>query len=383
MRLFLAPELDAREIEVLDSIAILLERHGGDSHPHRWLGLLRRVMMARAVRGSNSIEGYHVTVEDALAAGVGEEPMEATGATWKAVVGYQSAMTYVTQKSEDNERFSISTDLIKALHYMMIQHDLSKLPGRWRKGPINVVDADRNEIVYRGPDFESVPELMDELVSTMNKEDDDSSSVIQAAMGHLNLAMIHPFKDGNGRMARCLQTMVLARDRITHPAFSSIEEYLGRNTLLYYELLAEVGAGSWHPERDSRPWIRFCLTAHYRQAQTLDYRRKALQTLWDELEHLLNTRGLPPRALAAVAEAAMGYRIRNSTYRTNADVSLAVATKDLKALVDAELLQPRGERRGRSYIASPQVFDLGERYRNPPKTGDPFASRDLPLFPSR
>jgi Fic family protein len=69
-------------------------------------------------------------------------------------------------------------------------------------------------------------------------------------------------------MARALQTLVLTRERIAAPVFSSIEEYLGRNTQAYYDILAEVGAGSWNPHRNARPWIRFCLTAHYRQAMT-------------------------------------------------------------------------------------------------------------------
>src|SRR5687767_8009543 len=57
-----------------------------------------------------------------------------------------------------------------------------------------------------------------------------------------------------------LQTLVLARGQIVAPVFSSIEEYLGRNTQAYYDVLAEVGQGAWNPERDARPWLRFCLT---------------------------------------------------------------------------------------------------------------------------
>ncbi len=63
-------------------------------------------------------------------------------------------------------------------------------------------------------------------------------------MAHLNLTMIHPFKDGNGRMARALQTLVLSREGIVSPVFSSIEEWLGKNTLPYYNILAETGEGN-------------------------------------------------------------------------------------------------------------------------------------------
>ena len=65
--------------------------------------------------------------------------------------------------------------------------------------------------------------------------------------------MIHPFSDGNGRMGRALQTLVLARDGILSPPFSSIEEYLGAksNTEAYYDVLRTGAAGTWQPERDA------------------------------------------------------------------------------------------------------------------------------------
>jgi hypothetical protein len=57
-------------------------------------------------------------------------------------------------------------------------------------------------------------------------------------------------------MARCLQTFVLATDGTLSPGFASIEEYLGRNTLAYYDVLAEVGQRSWSPHREAGPWVR-------------------------------------------------------------------------------------------------------------------------------
>jgi Fic family protein len=151
-------------------------------------------------------------------------------------------------------------------------------------------------------------------------------------MAHLNLVMIHPFSDGNGRIGRCVQTLVLAREGILEPTFCSIEEYLGRNTLEYYAVLAEVGKGSYHPENDATPWIRFTLTAHYRQAATLVRRSRMIQRLWDELEIELDRRGLPDRAITALADAASGLRVRNPIYRVQVGISENLATRDLKML---------------------------------------------------
>jgi Fic family protein len=97
---------------------------------------------------------------------------------------------------------------------------------------------------------------MREFLGTLRAPIPGTNALVRAAMAHLNLVMVHPFRDGNGRMARCLQTLVLAREGILAPEFSSVEEFLGRNTDEYYKVLGDVGAGK-HPERDASPWIRY------------------------------------------------------------------------------------------------------------------------------
>jgi Fic family protein len=256
---------------------------------------------------------------------------------------------------------------------MMQEYDLAKRPGRWRLGAIRVRDEEKREDVYEGPSVDVVPELMNEMIDSLNGADRSVPGIVQAAMGHLNLVMIHPYSDGNGRMARCLQTLILARTGTLAPVFSSIEEYLGRNTPEYYSALSIVGGGSWQPERDVRPWIRFCLIAHFRQATTLGRRFKETQLLWDLLEEDIARRRLPDRVIFALADAAMGYRVRNATYRPSAEINNQIASRDFKLLVQAGLLVPVGEKRGRSYAASPALEEMRGRTRLAKATEDPFA----------
>jgi len=131
--------------------------------------------------------------------------------------------------------------MLKSLHYMMLNHDLSKRPGRYRERDIFVQDEKSGAIVYTAPDADQLDSLMRELVQSLN---DDLDPFIGAAMSHLNLVMIHPFRNGNGRMARCLHTFMLGCGGVAEPAFSSIEEWLGRNTEDYYHALAITGHGS-------------------------------------------------------------------------------------------------------------------------------------------
>jgi Fic family protein len=377
--LFQPPKLDELELGVVARIEELKQtlRYAVQS-PKRWPGLLRRALFARAIMASNSIEGFNVTVEDAIAAVEGDEPVEAGDADWLAVRGYRSAMTYVLQLAQD-PHFKYSTDLLRSLHFMTMEYDLSKNPGRWRPGPIQVVDEMKKEAVYRAPDAELVADLMEEFVNSLNQPDSSTASVVQAAMGHLNFVMIHPFSDGNGRMARCLQSLILARAGTLSPEFSNIEEYLGRNTREYYDVLLKVGAGSWSPRRDARPWVRFCLTAHFRQATTILRRTREMQLTWDALEVEVKKKKLPERSILALADAASGLRVRNAAYRSVADISVQVATKDLKLLVDRGLLIPTGDKKGRSYRAAEFVKEIRARYREPKRVADPFARGVAPL----
>jgi len=173
-----------------------------------------------------------------------------------------------------------------------------------------VRDDERNLVVYEGPDQQMVPDLMAELVSAQMHADSACPVFVRAAMAHLNLVMIHPFRDGNGRMARALQTLILGRGQILTPEFSSIEEWLGRNTSSYYDVLLGTGGGSWHPERDTHQWAMFNLVAHHMQAQTVLRRMQVAEHLWAGLTDLLDAAGLPERAAWALFDAALGLRVR-------------------------------------------------------------------------
>jgi Fic family protein len=356
------PELQPAEQAALRAIDdVRRQLRYGVAQPRRWVGSMRRVLAARAIQGSNSIEGFNVSVEDAVAAVDGEEMSDAGQEDAQAVSGYRRAMTYVIHLAHD-DHFEYSAALIRALHFMMTEHSLDASPGRWRPGPIWVRNEASGETVYEAPGHAEVPALVDELVAELSS-DGGVPAVVRAAMAHLNLVMVHPFRDGNGRMARCLQTLVLARNQDLAQELISIEEYLGRNTSRYYQVLAEVGRGEWSPGNDARPWLRFCLEAHYVQAESVLRRLRESAEMWGRIEDLRLAGRLPERATAALFDAALGLRIRNSSYRAQLrgwgeDISNQVATTDLRAMVNAGLLRPHGRNRGAYYDAAQPLAQI-------------------------
>jgi len=328
--------------------------------------------------GTHTIEGVNVTLDDAVAVVDGEPLLTGEAQETAALLGYWNAMTYIVQLSRDSS-YTHNEGTIKSLHFMMLGHDLTKHPGRWRPGPIHVSNTATNQIVYEGPDIQIVPGLIQELIAFLNTK--SGEPLVRAAMAHLNFTMIHPFSDGNGRMARALQTMVLSREGILDPRFSSIEEYIGAHPGDYYAVLADVGLGSWNPQRDALPWIKFCLTAHYRQAVNLLRRHEQLTNLWEQLEEEVKNRKLNDRVVYALADAAIGLKVRNPTYREQVNVSNQVAKNDLKNLADLKLLVPVGERRGRYYVRGPFLMEIRKRTLLPRTDTDPFETPSDPLSP--
>jgi Fic family protein len=377
LRLFGTPEIDLQDVQVLDEVAAMRVALADLLRvPRRWSGGLRRTTQARAIRGSNTIEGYTVSAEDAVAAVDEEPPMSADERTWAEIIGYRRVLTYILRMAPD-PGFSVDSQVLRSLHFMLLEHDLAKDPGRFRAGTVYVQDESSGEMVYEGPDAGLVPRLVDQLAETLNTG--GGEPMVDAAMAHLNLVMIHPFRDGNGRVARALQTLVMARDQVLEPTFSSIEEWLGANTQDYYRVLALTGGGSWSPGNDAGLWVKFNLRAHHMQAQTLQRRFAEAEATWTAIDALITEHGLPERVGDALFDAILGYRVRRPGYLKRAGIEQRTATRDLNQLVTAGLLDAVGQTRGRYYTASPRLHRIAMDTRSVrPALTDPY-----PWLPAR
>lgn len=355
------PDLEDQSVigeihEIRGSLATFLRA------PKRWNGVLRRTSTARAIQGSNTIEGYTVSDEDAVAAVDDEPPLSADEATWLEILAYRRVLTYVLNVATE-PGFVIDEAVLRSMHFMLLDHDLSKAPGRYRTKEIFVRDDRRGLNVYEGPDGVVVPELMRELSQSLATATPDDP-LVRGAMAHLNLVMIHPFKDGNGRMARALQTMVLAQDQVVEPTFSSIEEWLGNNTQDYHDVLAVTGRGSWNPNNDATLWVKFNLRAHHMQAQTMRRRFDEAEAQWRRLDDILADHKLQDRVGAALFDALIGLRVTRPSYIKLTELDERTATRDLVNAAEAGLLEARGERRGRHYVAGEPLRRIQEEIRS-------------------
>jgi Fic family protein len=252
--------------------------------------------------------------------------------------------------------------VILDLHFDACRFQPDKEPGHWRTGPIAVTGRGApGGIAYRGPDGEDVPRLMGEVVEWLESGDLEAHPVVRAAMAHLHVVSVHPFRDGNGRVARIVQSLVLALERLVSPEFGSIEEHLARHTPDYYAALGAAQGGGYRPERDASPWIDFCVDAHLEQARLRLEQMDAAAGRWAALEELVDAGGWPDRLVIALERSLMGGATRMAFGR-EAGVSPATASADFRRLLDAGLVDLRGQGPSTRYVASPRLRrELRER----------------------
>ena len=235
------------------------------------------------------------------------------------------------------------------------RHTRRKPAGQWRAGQVSVTDARNPRIAaYTAPAASVVPDLVAELVAWLNT-DDGMHPLIRAAMAHLHLVSIHPWADGNGRMSRSLQTLLIAREGVLAPEFSSIEAWLGQpgNTWDYYRELKSRGA-TYMPDQDVASWIRFNLTAYHQQAQTVRHRIAQSTSTWDLLTAFTSRAGMDQRVISALHDVAIDGRVRRARYEQAEGLTLQQAQRDLRDLVTAGLLVPVGRTRARYYTEGPE-----------------------------
>jgi Fic family protein len=376
--LYPTPKLDVDDQRVLGQIdsARANLKHQVSSSPSKWTAGLRKFLTADAVAASNSIEGFKVSTVDVEDLFDGERDVEVSDENRQETLAYQQMMTYV-QTLHDSADFSYSKGLLNAMHWMLQghRHSSRKPAGQWRRGAVYVTDArDPSIAAYTAPNAADVPELTHELIDWLNA-DDGSHPLVRAAMAHLDLVSIHPWADGNGRMSRSLQTLMIARDGVLAPEFSSIEAWLGRpgNTWEYYRELARHGA-EYLPDQDVSSWIRFNLTAYHQQAQTVRGRFERSGRAWTALSDFAESTGRDERIVSALHDVAMSGRVRRSRYEHAEGLSMQQAQRDLRDLVTAEVLEPVGRTRARYYTAGTRFPEAALHIARVPMTlSDPYS----------
>lgn len=325
--------------------------------PRRWLGRLRRDLEAQAVAASTAMEGIPVTVDEVRRILAGDRPATVSEGDAALVAGYRDAMAFVLRRAE-SLGFTWHAELLIAIHDRVMGGDFAQNAGDFRRKQVYLSSPTRG-LVFVPPPADAVPELIDDLGRWLEEADAKPPSLpapVRAALAHLRLAAIHPFADGNGRVARILASLVMVRGGYRLPQFTSLEEWWGAHQSEYEAAFACLGE-RWDPDADATPFIRAHVQAQVTQVEALSLRHATERAIWTALEDLVTEDlGAPPRLADALFDAFAGRSVTNRYYRSLADVGAPTAASDLGRLQAAGLLQAEGAGRSTVYVGTTQLM---------------------------
>lgn len=217
--------------------------------------------------------------------------------------------------------------------------------GCYRSGEMQVVSGPmgKEKVHYQAPSPEFVKQEMDIFLDWLNSET-KVDGVLQAAIAHFWFIIIHPFDDGNGRIARAISDMLLARSEYSSERFYSFSNQILTEKKVYYDILQKVQ----HSDGDITRWLDWFLNCLYRALISTEETLKIVlykAEFWDKhKETILNSR--QRLMLNKLLDGFKG-KLKTSKWAKIAKCSADTALRDIKDLIEKGILKQE-ESGGRS-----------------------------------
>jgi len=226
--------------------------------------------------------------------------------------------------------------------------------GAWRTGPMQVVSGPlgRERVHYEAPPAEQLTEQMHQFLDWFNAPA-DLDPVLKAAVAHFWFVTIHPFDDGNGRIARAIADLQLARADGTGQRGYSMSAQIQAERRVYYDLLETSQRGSL----DLTPWLRWfleCLGRALTRAEQTLAQVLAKARFWERHQHTL----LTERQRRLVTRLLDGFegKLTTSKWARMAKCSQDTAGRDMADLLSKGILvKESAGGRSTSYRLAPEA----------------------------
>jgi len=325
---------------------------------------LRASARVGTIHYSNLIEGNQLPIVEAERAARGELPSD-TRANIE-LVNYVEALDLIDRRLVDPD-FELSTDFLLELHKATTRglgreddpHFKPHHEGQWRDGRAVVADRLTQQILHEGPPAEEVPERMEEVFAWINRKlsAGDPPFVI-AGVAHYAITDIHPFADGNGRVARLFQTALLMRAGVLPGRMFSFERYYAEDRDAYYGALRSVHQRTFNMD----VWLEYFL-----QGLAEEYERVAATVT--DLSGLMPGGSSPLQLSASQQRALTALRLQGRREFTRREYEEAGAVRktaagdDLRQLTLHGVLRVRGTGPHTRYVFPGALPDQGRASR--------------------
>ena len=236
-----------------------------------WEAKFRKEAMERTVHHGTHIEGNPLSEEEVKDVLDGSEVI-ARDRDIQEILNYRNVLKFLDQiaaqiggpastREGEPTPYLITVETILEIHRLATERILPEdISGNFRSKQVVVKNSLTGQVSYSPPPAVEVPYLVEDLINWVNSEQSkEVHPVIKAGVIHYELARVHPFTDGNGRVARAVATLVMFLDGYDIRKFFSLEEYFDSNPMNYYLTLQAVSNQlvlDTH-ERDLTPWLEY------------------------------------------------------------------------------------------------------------------------------
>jgi Fic family protein len=203
----------------------------------------------------------------------------------------------------------------------------------------------KEKVHYQAPAAGIIPEQMEKLIEYINVSDIDR--ILQAGIVHFWFLILHPFEDGNGRIARALTDYLLAKSEDSSLRFYSMSSQISKNRKSYYEILETSNKASL----DITNWLVWFLGNLLQAIKTANVLTKqvlAKAGFWkDHQNTALSERQI--KVITSVLDGFQGH-LTTKKWAIICKCSHDTANRDIIDLIDKQILEKRGEGRATHYI---------------------------------
>lgn len=231
---------------------------------------------------SSRIEGTQATVDEVLEQEAG---LIKDGAKFQDIQEISNYRLALFQARDYLTAYPIRLAFVRELHRTLMNsvRGKDKTPGEFRKDQnwIGKHGCTMEQASFVPPNPLQLPDHLQAWEAYMDS--DDSDFLLQTAVVHAQFELLHPFKDGNGRIGRILIPLFLYQKRALSQPMFYLSEYLENNRDAYYARLKGISE-----ERDWNGWIAFFLQAIITQAAQNSSRVAAIQSLYVEMKQAIH-----------------------------------------------------------------------------------------------
>jgi len=305
---------------------------------------------------SSQIEGTQSSLSDLLTHEVGEAvPVPQDDVA--EVSNYIAALNHGLERMQKDD-FPLSLRLLKEMHAILLRSGRGQnlAPGEYRRTQNWVGGTRPGNAVFIPPPHTHLMDLMGDLEKFLH--DEDTPSLLKAALAHLQFETIHPHLDGNGRLGRLMITLLLCAEGLLKQPSLYLSLYFKTYRQQYYDTLDVVRRkGDWEA------WLAFFAEAVVKTADQAVLTAKELQTMFARDEATIDSLGKAKKTAKAIHDALLAQPISTpsslveATGKTHATVSNSLRLLEEKGIVK----EVSGRKRNRVYAYSEyiRIIDMG------------------------